>query len=447
MSFLRTVYQQLEAWKAQPNRKPLILRGARQVGKTTLIRSFGRSYARYVELNLERPEDRSWFERFNQPSELMEALLLARGIPSKDRKRTLLFLDEIQAYPPAIGMLRYFHEELPDLSVVSAGSLLEFAWNIVGSFPVGRVEFLYLHPLNFQEYLQAHGMTLLLEALHEMPLRYTAHPVLLDAFHRYTLVGGMPEVVQAEVKGAGINDLQPIYRNLWSSYLSDTEKYAHSPTELRVLRHVLQAAPQHLDQRITFQGFGNSNYRSREVGEAFRQLDDARFIRLIYPTTSTHFTAPLDLDRKPRLQFLDTGLVHFARGGHSEVLGVPDFESSYRGALIPHIVTQDLMSTLSGEKPRFWVRDKAQSSAEVDLVIPHHGMLLPVEIKSGPTGRLRSLHEFMDRVDHSLAIRLHSGPMDVHEVQTRTGKKFTLLDLPYYLGSLLPLDYLVQKYG
>ena len=447
MELQRLVFEELKQWKQSSLRKPLILRGARQVGKTTLIRSFGRTYTHFIELNLELSRDQAWFENFDHPLPLMEALLLSRNIPTEDLGKTLLFIDEIQEVPKALSMLRYFYEQLEHLHVVAAGSLLEFALHKVGSFPVGRVSFMYLEPLNFQEYLAAHGKTLLLAALREYPIRPTAHPLLMEAFHRYTLIGGMPEIVAAEVKGLSVNDLQPLYQNLWDSYLSDLEKYAGNDTELRILRHVVQTAPFFMDQRIAFQGFGNSNYRSREVGEALRMLDDARFIRLIYPTTSVEIPAPIDFDRKPRLQFLDTGLVHFGRGSFGDILTLKDFHAGYRGALLPHVVTQELISADPRRKPAFWVREKNQASAEVDLVVQHKEALIPVEIKSGPTGRLRSLHEFMDRAPHDCAIRLHAGGCETHRLQTRKGKAFTLLDVPYYLGGILPLDHLPLEKG
>ena len=159
MAFKRSIENYLNRWKLSTARKPLIIRGARQVGKTTLIRDFAETYAHVIVLNLEKPSDRHYFDDFDDVQTIFEALFLAHSIPSSAVTNTLLFIDEIQESPKAIQLLRYFYEEIPALHVISAGSLLEFAMQKVHSFPVGRVEFLYLHPLNFQEYLEAHGKT------------------------------------------------------------------------------------------------------------------------------------------------------------------------------------------------------------------------------------------------------------------------------------------------
>lgn len=181
--------------------------------------------------------------------------------------------------------MRFFYEEIPTLHVISAGSLLEFAMQKVHSFPVGRVEFLYLHPLNFQEYLEATGKQPLRKQLEHIPVKAFAHPTLMEAFHRYAIIGGMLEVVKTDIEQHSLSDLPIIYESIWGTYKNDVEKYTSNDTERKIIKHLMDTAPLYLDERIRFQGFGNSNYRSREVGEAFRTLDDARIVRLIYPTT------------------------------------------------------------------------------------------------------------------------------------------------------------------
>src|SRR5690606_36434691 len=165
MTFERNVQTYLDDWRLRENRKPLIIRGARQVGKTTLIASFSRSYQYSIMLNLEKANDRDYFDNFDDVKSIIEVLFLANRIPSSAVSNTLLFIDEIQENPKAIQLLRYFYEEIPELHVICAGSLLEFAMKEVRSFPVGRVEFLYLYPLNFQEYLKASGNQELLKYL------------------------------------------------------------------------------------------------------------------------------------------------------------------------------------------------------------------------------------------------------------------------------------------
>ena len=170
--FDRAVKQYLEEWKVSARRKPLILRGARQVGKTTLIKQFALSYKHAILLNLEKASDAAYFQDFNQVKTVLESLLLSNNISINALGGTLLFIDEIQEAPNAIQMLRYFYEEFPELHVIAAGSLLEFAMRKVKSFPIGRVEYVYLHPLNFVEYLEAIGHQAALEQLNILPIKF-----------------------------------------------------------------------------------------------------------------------------------------------------------------------------------------------------------------------------------------------------------------------------------
>lgn len=225
----------------------------------------------------------------------MDALYLSRNL-SAEIKDTLLFIDEIQESSKAIQLLRYFYEEVPDLPVIAAGSLLEFAMSNIQQFPVGRVEYLYLYPLNFSEYLQAVDHQSALQQMQQVPVKPFAHNTLLELFHAYAIVGGMPEVVRAYVEQEAVSALPSFYKSIWSSYQNDVEKKARNQTELRVIKHIMATAPYYIDQRIKFQHFGNSNYRSREVGEAMRSLDDAKVIQLIYPTTD--MAVPLKPDLK-----------------------------------------------------------------------------------------------------------------------------------------------------
>lgn len=441
MELKRALEGQLEKWKKSDNRKPLIIRGARQVGKTTLIKNFAKNYKHVVVLNLEKPNDLRYFDDFDDVQTIVEALSLANGIPSSAISETLLFIDEIQESPKAIQLLRYFYEEIPQLHVISAGSLLEFAIRKVRSFPVGRVEFMYLHPLNFIEYLEAIGKQELLKHLITVPVKPIAHALLMEAFHRYAIIGGMPEVIKRDIQQNSLADLPRIYESIWGTYKNDVEKYTSNDTERKIIKHLMDTSPLFLDERVKFQGFGNSNYKSREVGEAFRTLNDAKIIRLVYPTTD--LTPPLkaDLKKSPRLQFLDTGLINYTLGIQAQMLAMNDLNNAYKGAVIPHLVTQELISiyNTTAHMPNFWVREKAQSSAEVDLLYPHRGIVIPIEIKSGSTGSLKSLHQFIEASDHPYAIRMYAGSFGIERAITRNKKPYLLLNLPYYLGTSLPL--------
>jgi predicted AAA+ superfamily ATPase len=448
--FNRAVKQYLEEWKVGTRRKPLILQGARQVGKTTLVKQFALSYKHAILLNLEKASDAVYFQDFNQVKSVLESLLLSNNISINALGETLLFIDEIQEVPNAIQMLRYFYEEFPELHVIAAGSLLEFAIRRVRSFPVGRVEYVYLHPLNFVEYLEAIGHQAALEQLNNLPIKSFAHSILLDLFNRYTIVGGMPEAVSVSIENDSLTELPKVYESIWSTYQSDVEKYTKNESERKVIKHIMSTAHLYVDQRIKFQNFGKSNYKSREVGEAMRNLDDAKIIQLIYPTTDVEVPVKPDLRRSPRMQFLDTGLINHALGIQAEMLAFKDLSRSYKGSIIPHLITQELISLnrINYKKPNFWVRQKNQSSSEVDLVFTYKEKIIPIEIKSGATGTLKSLHQFVERSNHSYAVRMFAGDFNIEETKTQGGKPFLLMNMPYYLGTKIPeyMDYFVSNF-
>lgn len=439
--FPRAILRDLKTWAASDTRKPLVLRGARQVGKTSVVRLLAETtFEHFVHLDLDLEEDARFFRRGLSVEDIYQALRLSRGL-GKDDGRTLVFLDEVQGCPEAIALLRQFKERMPDLCVVAAGSLLEvvLARGDV-SFPVGRVEQRTMSPLSFREFLVALGEDAAVEVLDEVPLPDHALEPLFDHFHRYALVGGMPEIVARYAESRDVPGLSRLYDSLLTSYLDDVGKYARNPTMEQVLRHAIEAAPYEAGRRIRFAGFGRSSYRSREMGEALRLLERAMLVRLLYPTTST--TPPLLPDRRksPRLQFLDTGLLNYFAGLQEHHFAHDDLHGFHQGTVAKHIVGQELIARESSvlRKPTFWVREKRQSTAEVDFLVQHGGAAVPVEVKAGKTGTLRSLHQFMDRSPHDVAVRLHRGRLGVETATTPAGKVFRLLDLPYFLAARVP---------
>lgn len=451
MDFKRHIFKDLIAWKTGAFRKPLVLRGARQVGKTTLVRQFVTEYKYSILLNLEKTSHKYFFDEYDDVKTIVEMLFIAKNILYKFLGETLLFIDEIQESPKAIALLRYFYEELPELHVISAGSLLEFAMKQVKNFPVGRVEFLYLHPLNFAEYLEAIGHEVAAEQLQKVPLNTMAHKTLMELFNTYTISGGMPEAIKVYLQNKSMADLPRIYESIWGTYKNDVEKYTKNDTERRVIKHIINAASLYVDQRIKFQNFGNSNYRSREVGDAMRNLNDAKIIRLIYPTTEVEVPAIPNLRKSPRLQFLDTGILNHSLGIQGQMLGLSDLSRAFKGAIIPHIITQELISLniFDDKKPNFWVRDKKQSSSEVDLVYAYQDKLIPIEVKSGSPGNLKSLHQFVEHAKHPYAVRVYAGEFRIEENITPQKTPYLLMNLPYYLGTKIPeyVQYFVENFS
>ncbi len=450
MIFKRTIEKDLNDWKNSTSRKPLIIRGARQVGKTTLIKLFAKTYKNQIILNLEKKIDAAFFEKYDDVKTIIEALFLSNNIPSAEIGNTLLFIDEIQESPKAIQLLRYFYEDLPDLHIIAAGSLLEFAIKKVKSFPVGRIEYIYMHPLNFLEYLGAIDHKMAIEHLNQIPIQSFAHGVLLKLFNNYAIIGGMPEVIKEYIEKKSLIDLPKIYESIWGTYRDDVEKYTSTNTEKNVIKHIMSTAHLSIDQRIKFNNFGQSSYKSREAGEAFRNLEDAKIIRLIYPTTDVEPPVKPDLKKSPRLQFLDTGIINHLLGIQADMLALEDLNTTYKGAIIPHLITQELISldSTTNKKPNFWVREKKQSSSEVDLVYAYGNKLIPVEIKSGSAGSLKSLHQFIIQSNHPYAVRMYAGEFRVEKSVTPQGVPYLLMNLPYYLGTKLPeyIEYFVREY-
>jgi len=438
MNFDRSILHELRQWAARANRKPLILRGARQVGKTTVVQLFSQHFDHFISLNLEQAADREFFTRYEKLEDGIAAIFFRHNI-SKDAQRVLLFIDEIQAEARAVAQLRYFYEQFPHLYVIAAGSLLETLLEPKNAFPVGRVEYLAVRPVSFSEFLKAIGENAALDILTEIPLPTYAHPKLLDLFHQYALIGGMPEVVQQFALHRDLVSLKPIYVTLLTAYQDDVQKYAAGTLRLEALQHCIQHAFLEAGGRIKFQGFGHSNYGSREMGEALRTLEKTMLLHLVYPTTETQLPGLPDHRKSPYLQALDTGLLNFFSGFQENLIGTKDLHEAYRGRVIHHLVGQELLSTLihPTDRLRFWVREKSQSDAEVDFLFPFEGLLIPIEVKSGTAGKLRSLHQFMDQCSHSFAVRLYAGEPLLQQAVTPAGKTFQLLNLPYYLGSWL----------
>jgi predicted AAA+ superfamily ATPase len=432
--FNRAIIKELDNWANKEYRKPLVLRGARQVGKTIAVEIFAKKFDQYIYLNLETASDRRLFEMNYGIEELIQAIFF-----EKDKKqvegRTLIFIDEIQNCPGAVSMLRYFYESASEFFVIAAGSLLESLIGRKINFPVGRVEYLYMKPLTFKEYVAAIGDSSSDEILDEVPVPDFAHEKLLKEFYNYTLIGGMPEVVSVYSKIQNIVELRSVYESLLRSYLDDVEKYARNDTLARVIRHAIESCFYLAGSRIKFEGFGQSSYKSREISEALKTLEKAMLIYLMYPATEIELPIMADYKKSPKLHILDTGLVNYFAGLQKKLFDTQDLNSVYEGKIAEHIVGQELLagSHALTEKVQFWVREKKQSSAQVDFIIPFENYVIPIEVKAGKAGRLRSLHEFINRANHKYAVRVYSGKLKVGIAETINGKKFFLLNLPFYL--------------
>ena len=435
--FKRQILQEIEKWRLKEPRKPLVIRGARQVGKTTLVNQFAAQYEQYIYLNLELAEDKDPFEKFTSIENLINTLFFLKNKTLAKKSTTLIFIDEIQQVPKALNTLRYFYEFAPEISVIAAGSMLETLFDKNISFPIGRVEYKVIRPVSFPEFLSAIGETSALEQLTQIPVAAFAQTKLLTLFHTYALIGGMPEIVQHYATHKDLVALAPIYDSLISGYLDDVEKYAKSNTQIQHIRHCIKSSFSQAGKRIKFERFGNSSYKSREMGEALRVLEKALLLQLIYPSTTATLPNVPDIKKSPRLQILDSGLLNYFVGLQKEIIGTNDLNNIYQGTLIEHLIGQELLAVQYNALSalQFWVREKKESTAEVDYLFSFDGLIIPIEVKSGKEGTLKSLHSFMDLAPHNMAIRFYAGELKISDAITQNGKKYQILNLPYYLGS------------
>ncbi len=436
--FQRSVLENLDKWSKKTNRKPLILRGMRQVGKTTLVEIFARQFESYLYLNLENNRAKQLFDSNYTMDELLTAISLYCNKP-RVPNRTLLFIDEIQNSPAAVARLRYFFEEMPDIYVIAAGSLLESLIDIHISFPVGRVEYMAVRPCSFSEFLGAIGETELEKVLKNNAIPTVIHDKTMSLFNTYTLIGGMPEVVAHYAEHKDLVSINDIYETLLAGYRDDVEKYARNESMKNVIRYILQEGWQFAAQRISLGSFAGSSYKAREMGEAFRTLEKTMLLELVYPTTDYALPAAADQNRAPKLIWSDTGLVNYASKIQREVFDAKDITDSWRGCTAEQIVAQELlaMDYRVSNKRNFWVRNKKGSEAEVDFILHHESRLVPIEVKSGHNAKLKSLHLFMENTNHRTAVRVWSKPFSVDKVTTQNGKEFSLYNIPfYYVGQL-----------
>lgn len=431
--FKRKILEKLEEWKNADRHKPLILRGARQVGKTTLVNGFGSHFENYLYFNMERNENVKLFEMDINIDDLVSMLFASLGKKKKDGK-TLIFIDEIQNSPKTIALLRYFYEQRPDLYVVAAGSLLENLIDVKVSFPVGRVQYLALRPCSFYEFLGAIDKNELLAILSQKPeLTVAFHEQLMHQFNQYAIIGGMPEAIQQYAETKDVVAIEDVYETLVQAYKDDAEKYVVGNKLTDTVRFILSYGWAFAGETITLGNFANSGYKSREVGDAFRLLEKAMLLELVYPVSSTQMPVIPETRRMPKLIWFDTGLVNYQAGIRSEIIGSTDMVDAWRGHIAEQITAQELFALEDrvGQHRAFWA--KPNNGAEVDFIISHNSKLYPIEVKSGVNSHLRSLQVFMDNSNVDVAIRIWSKPYSVDEIKTVNGKAFKLINLPFYL--------------
>jgi len=429
----RAIEAELKKWKEASRRYPLLLRGARQVGKTYIAEKLGKSFDTFETINFEaRPEAAACFETL-EPLEIIQKLELLTKRPILPGK-TLLFLDEIQACPKAIVALRYFKEKLPELHVIGAGSLLEFALTSGKfSFPVGRVQFIYLYPLSFREFLLAlnQDTAALEKATPTHPPSEALHKTLTQRVKEYFLVGGMPAVVSEFQRARSFLSLSRIQDLLLATYRADFGKYA-SEAEQKYLRILFDEIPHQIGKHFQYAAV-DPHIRSRELKTALEQLQQAGLIRPIFSTPASGIPLAAQMKRhafKPL--FLDVGLIQRSLQVDPQLILDSDLVQIHSGALAEQFVGQELLAyadCFREEQLFFWEREKQTSSAEVDYVMSVGQEIVPIEVKAGAQGHLKSLIQFMKEKKSRLGIRICQSPLSY---------KDGILSVPFYMVEQIP---------
>ena len=436
----RYAFKDLRDWVNKPRRKPLLLRGARQVGKTWLVEELGKQvFENYLKRDFEEsPGFQSLFDGDLDPQSICSELEI-RTVVDIIEKKTLLLFDEIQACPRAIIGLRYFFEKMPDLHVVAAGSLLEFVFSEI-SFPVGRIQILEIQPMNFSEFLLALGYTKA-GVLCNSPIgavSESTHEFLIEQLRVYWLVGGMPECVNEYIKSKSIKSATEVQDEIIETYQLDFNKY-RPKTDLSCLKAVFSNVAARVGSQIKYTGLAN-DFTIPTIKKAFESIQLARIATKIKAVGSPGL--PMEVhasEKKFKSLFLDIGLMNRSIGlDYNQAFIHRNLLAIYKGQLAEQFVGQEFEAK-DRKQLYYWSRDAKNSNAEIDFLDVHDGEFIPVEVKDGPSGRLRSLHLFRDQYQPPYSIVFHSGPTGIL-------KDELIIFLPlYFAGSFAQFEFDLDK--
>jgi len=411
--FNRKIDKELEEWMLDKKHKPLLLRGARQVGKSSAIRNLSKKFEYYVEINFEEDkETRILFEDSNlTPQLLCEKLTSIYGIPIIERK-TLLFFDEIQSCIPAISSLRFFYEKMPDLHVIAAGSLLEFALEEIPSFGVGRIRSMFMYPFSFYEFLEALGNPFLLEKVEKSnlqnPLDEVLHNKVLYLLKLFLIIGGMPEVVATYADEKDLLKCQAILDELTISLKNDFSKYRRKIPTLQISA-AFDSVVRQTGNKFVYSD-KEQVYSAFQIKNAVELLLMAGLVIPVIHTSANGLPLGAEINSKFRkLILLDTGIFQRQLGLQlSEILLNDDFDLVNKGNIAEMFAGLELLKAASCYEQTqlfYWQREERNSRAEVDYVIQLNGTIVPIEVKSGKQGKMQSLHQFMKEKHSVYGIR------------------------------------------
>ncbi len=429
----RDVYKKLIEWKETKGRKPLVLRGARQVGKTYLLKLFGKeNYDNLIYVNFEEtPKLKTLFEQNLDPQRIIRDL----GIYFNQEilpKKSLIFFDEIQECPNALTSLKYFQEQASEYDIVSAGSLLGVKLARTKGFPVGKVTFIELYPCSFFEFLENIGNAKLRNYLEDIntiePLTEVIHEQLTDLLRLYYFIGGMPEAVKSYIDNQNLNNVRKIHQDILDAYLLDFSK--HAPTnEIMKITAAWNSIPTQLareNKKFTFAGITQSA-RAREYESAIEWLSDAGLILRSFCITAPRLPIESYSDKRAfKVFLLDVGLLSTMTDLPAKaILNGDKLFTEFKGALTENFVAQELKTNLRNAL-YYWA---TQGQAEVDFVIPFEGVIYPLEVKSGLATKQKSLAVYREKYQPQL-----SGRASLLNLK----KEKDFYNFPLYMVSLFP---------
>lgn len=426
----------LKNWKSSAHRKPLLIRGTRQVGKTYCVRQFGtNNFSSVVEINFEQQKEyRACFDTL-YPAEILTRLYTLSGKQITPGK-TLLFLDEIQECPQAILSLRYFYEQMPELHVIAAGSLLEFTLRKEDfRMPMGRIQSLYMYPLSFKEFLIVCGEAPLAEYLQQVTVQSNVanvfHDRLIVLLRQYLILGGMPEVISAYKEYSDLQACQIIQATILDNYRGDFGKYA-SKTSVRYLQRLYEKASGLVAQHFQYVSV-DPDAPARDIRPALDDLIDAGIIYKVHATSATGLPlASTVKEKKFKLLFVDVGLVSQTSALSAQILMQNDLILINRGVIAEQFVGQELLAYAQNYQKAnlyYWEREQRSSNAEVDYITHVDSTILPIEVKAGTTGSLRSLQVFLNEKQLNIGIQILQKPLSFNN---------RILSIPLYMIAELP---------
>lgn len=407
--FYRKSIKNLESWYSQKKRKPLILRGARQVGKSSLVHLFAAQKSlKLIEINFEITQLESLAENVINIEKVIRDIELSIG-RKLDPEADIIFFDEIQKSPQALVSLRYFFEKKPDLAVIAAGSLLDFLLHDESiSFPVGRIEFLYIGTVSFTEFLLATNQELLAEEYDKnlKNISLKAHKLLLEQYRLYCCVGGLPEAVQTYIDSHDLFAVRKIHNSIIQTYKADFLKYAKKHEIFRCDK-IFDYVPTHLGQKVKYSEI-DSHEKSRDLSKAIRTLLYAQVLLASFHSNASAVPLRAFMDETVfKLYFLDIGLSlsHTAE----EFKNIFNGDSVLSGPIAEQYVNQHIAHLHPENEPGlfYWLRDKSSSKAEIDLIYALGKKIIPIEVKSNEPRNFKSLNIFMaehPKLEHAIIV-------------------------------------------